>query len=112
LRISVISAIRILNFTEKKEEWSTRNERFLVKARRSGIKNIFFGQVTILKTSKEINEKTDQGKSKLKISDLSKLARTEFILSIDVRTNGGKVAFNMAESCKNRDYKKVNAAIS
>jgi hypothetical protein len=63
--MSDISAIRVLNFTGKKGEWSTWGEKFLDKARRSGIKNIILDKVTISKTNKEINEKTDEGKSKL-----------------------------------------------
>jgi hypothetical protein len=45
--------------------WS---EKFLAKGIRSDIKDIL-GKVTIPKTNEEINEKTDEEKSKLKISD-------------------------------------------
>jgi hypothetical protein len=83
----------------------------LDKARRSGIKDILIGKVTITKINKEINEKTDEGKSKLKIFDLNELAYTELILSIDVRTSSSKVAFNMVEGCKNKDYAEGNAAM-
>jgi hypothetical protein len=58
-----ISAIRVLKFTGKKEEWLTWNEKSLAKARISGINNILLGKVTIPKTNEEINEKTDEGKS-------------------------------------------------
>jgi hypothetical protein len=50
------SAIRVLNFTGKKEEWSLWSEKFLAKARRSGIKDILLGKLTIPKTNDEINE--------------------------------------------------------
>ena len=95
--MSDISAIRVLNFTGKKEEWSTWSEKFLAKARRSGIKDVLLGKVSIPKTNEEINEKTDEGKIMMKIFDLNELAYTELILSIDVRTSSGKVAFNMVK---------------
>ena len=88
--MSDISAIRVLNFTGKKEEWSTWSEKFLAKARRSGIKDVLLGKVSIPKTNEEINEKTDEGKIMMKIFDLNELAYTELILSIDVRTSSGK----------------------
>jgi hypothetical protein len=66
-----ISAIRVLNFTGKKEEWSTWSEKFLAKARRSGIKDVLLGKVSIPKTNEEINEKTDEGKIMMKIFDLN-----------------------------------------
>jgi hypothetical protein len=85
--MSDFSAIRVLKFTGNKEEWSTWNEKFLAKARIYGIKDILLGKVTIQKNSEKINEKTDEGKSKLKISDVNELAYIELILSINVRIN-------------------------
>ena len=110
--MSDISAIRILNFTGKKEEWLTWSEKFLAKARRSGIKNFLLGKVKILKTNEEINEKTDEGKVMMKIFNLNELAYTELILSIDVRTSSGKLTFNMVKGCKNKDYTEGNSAMA
>ena len=110
--MSDISAIRVLNFTGKKEEWSTWSEKFLAKARRSGIKDVLLGKVTIPKTNEEINEKTDEGKIMMKIFDLNELAYTELISSIDVSTSSGKVAFNMVRCCKNKEYTESNAVMS
>jgi hypothetical protein len=59
--MSAISFIRILNFTGKKQELLTCSEKFLVKARRSGVKYILLDEVTIPKNNEEINEKTDEG---------------------------------------------------
>jgi hypothetical protein len=99
-----IRALRVLNFTGKKEELSTWNEKLFAKARRSGIKDFLLGKVIILKNNGEINEKADEGRIKIKISDLNDLAYTELILSIDSRTSSCKVAFNMVKGCKNKDY--------
>jgi hypothetical protein len=68
--MSNVSAIRVLSFTGKKEKWSTWSERFLAKTRISGTKDIFLGKVTIPNTNGEINEKTDERKPKLKISNV------------------------------------------
>jgi hypothetical protein len=73
----------------------TWSDKFLAKAKRSGIKDILLGKLTIPKINQEINDETDEGKYKLKISNLNELAYTELILSIDVRTSSGKVAFRI-----------------
>jgi hypothetical protein len=94
---------------KKKEKLSTWREKFLLKARRSGIKDILFGKVTIPKTNEEINYRNDEEKSTLKISDLNELAYTELILSINIRTISGK---EEVVKGKNKDYIEVNAAMA
>jgi hypothetical protein len=61
-------------------EWSIWIEKFWDKERRSGIKDILLGKV-----NEEINEKYDEWKSKLKITNLNELAYKELFLLIDVR---------------------------
>ena len=41
-----------------------------------------------------------------------KIAYTELILSIDFKTNNGKIAFNIVKGCKSKDHPHGNAAIS
>jgi hypothetical protein len=48
----------------------------------------------------------------LKIFNLNELAYTELILSIDVKTSSGKIAFNMVKGCKNKDYTEGNATMA
>jgi hypothetical protein len=36
-------AIRVLHFSGRKEEWPSWNEKFLAKAKRSGIKDLLLG---------------------------------------------------------------------
>jgi hypothetical protein len=43
------SAIRVLNFSGRKEEWPSWNKKFLAKAKRSGIKDVLLGKVEIPK---------------------------------------------------------------
>jgi hypothetical protein len=41
------SAIQVLNFSGKKEEWPSWNEQFLAKAKLFGIKDLLLGKVEI-----------------------------------------------------------------
>jgi hypothetical protein len=44
------SAIRVLNFSGRKEEWPSWNETFLAEAKRSGIKDVLLEKVEIPST--------------------------------------------------------------
>jgi hypothetical protein len=39
--MSDLSAIQVLSFSGSKDEWPTWSEKFLAKAKRSGIKDVF-----------------------------------------------------------------------
>ena len=90
----------------------TQNEKFLDKVRRSDIKGILLGKLTIPKTNEEFNEKADEGKKMMKIFDYHELAHTELVLFINVKTSSGKVVFNGIKRCKNQEYIEGNSAIS
>jgi hypothetical protein len=60
-----------LSFSGSKDEWPTWSEKFLTKAKRSGIKDVLLGKVLILKSSEVFDEKTDEGKRMLGIIDLN-----------------------------------------
>ena len=107
-----ISAIRVLNFSGKKDDWASWSEKFLAKAKRSGIKDVLLGRVQIPKTLDFVDEKTEEGKKQLKIIDLNELAFTELILSIDVSSSAGKIAFGLVKSCKTKEYEDGNAALA
>jgi hypothetical protein len=64
-----LSAIRVLSFSGSKDEWLTWSEKFLAKAKRSGIKDVLLGKVFIPKSSELFDEKTDEGKRMLRIID-------------------------------------------
>jgi hypothetical protein len=108
--MSDLSAIRVLNFSGRKEEWPTWSEKFLAKAKRSGIKDVLLGKLQIPKTSEELEEKSEEGRRMMKNADLNELAFTELILSIDVSNSSGKIAFGILKSCKTKDYEDGNAA--
>ena len=64
--MSDLSAIRVLNFSGRKEEWPTWSEKFLAKAKRSGIKDVL---LQIPKTSEELEEKSEEGRRMMKNAD-------------------------------------------
>jgi hypothetical protein len=70
------SAIRVLNFSGRKEEWPSWNEKFLAKAKRSGIKDELLGRVEIPSSLDVIDEKTEGGKRLMRITDLTEIAFT------------------------------------
>ena len=106
------SAIRVLNFSGRKEEWPSWNEKFLAKAKRSGIKDVLLGKVKIPTSLDVIDEKTEEGKKLLRIADLNEIAFTELILSIDVSNSNGKIAFGIVKSCKSKEFEDGNAALA
>jgi hypothetical protein len=98
------SAIRILNFPGRKEEWPSWSETFLAKAKHSGIKDVLLEKVEIPTSLEVIDEKTEEGKRLSRITDLVEIAFTELILSIDVSNSNGKFAFGIMTSCKTKEF--------
>jgi hypothetical protein len=56
------------------------------------------GKVLIPKSSEVFDRKTDEGEIMLKIIDLNEMAFTELLLSIDVSSSSGKIAFGIVKS--------------
>ena len=54
-----ISAIRVLNFSGKKDEWPSWSKKFLAKAKHSGIKDVLLGRVQIPNTLDFVDEKKE-----------------------------------------------------
>jgi hypothetical protein len=48
----------------------------------------------------------------LRILDLNEMAFTELVLSIDVSSSSGKIAFGIVKSCKTKDYEDVHASLA
>ena len=106
------SDIRVLNFSGRKEEWPSWNEKFLANAKRSGIMDVLLGKIKIPTSLDVIDEKTEEGKKLLRIADLNEIAFTELILSIDVSNSNGKIAFGIVKSCKSKEFEDGNAALA
>jgi hypothetical protein len=109
--MSDLSAIRVLSFSGSKDEWPTWSEKFLAEAKRSGIKDVLLGKVLIPKSSEVFDEKTDEGKTILRIIDFNEMTFTELVLSIDVSSISGKIAFGI-KSCKTKDYEDGHAGLA
>jgi hypothetical protein len=105
IKMSDLSAIRVLNFSGRKEECPTWSEKFLAKAKRSGIKDVMLGNLQIPKTSEELEEKSEEGRRMIKNADLNELVFTELILSIDVSNSSGKIAFGILKVERRRIMK-------
>ena len=106
------SAIRVLNFSGRKEEWPSWSEKFLAKAKRSGTKDVLLGKVQIPSSFEVIEEKTEEGKKLMRIIELNEIAFTELILSIDVSSSNGKIAFGIVKNCKSKEFEDGNAALA
>jgi hypothetical protein len=48
----------------------------------------------------------------LRIIDLNEMAFTELVLSIDVSSSSGKIAFGIVKSCKTNDYEDGHAGLA
>jgi hypothetical protein len=110
--MSDFSAIWVLNFSGRKEEWPSWSDKFLAKAKRSGIEDVLLGRVEIPTSLDVIDEKTDEGKRLMRITDLNEIAFTELILSIDVSNSKGKIAFGVVKSCESKEFEDGNAALA
>ena len=104
-----LSAIRVIPFYGKSDEWPTWSEKFLAKAQRYGFKDVLLGKVTIPKTDEVFNVESEERKKMMMTADLNELAYTELILSKDDKTSSGKVACNLVKACKTKDYVDGNA---
>jgi hypothetical protein len=48
----------------------------------------------------------------LRVIDLNEMAFTELVLSIDVSSSSGKIAFGIVKSCKTKDYEDDHAGLA
>jgi hypothetical protein len=107
-----LNTIRVIPFYGKVDEWPIWSERFLAKSRHFGFKDLLLGKLSIPKVDENFDEGTESGKKKSIAIEMNEIAYTELILSIDVKTSIGKVAFNLIKGCKSKYYPDDNAAIA
>jgi hypothetical protein len=86
--------------------------RFLTSSGRFGFKDLLLGKLSIRTVDEEIDEGTESERKRAMNIELNEIAYTELILSIDVKTRSEKVAFNLIESCKRKDFPDGNAAVA
>jgi hypothetical protein len=97
--MTYLSAIRVITFYGKSDEWPIWSEKFLAKAKRYDFKDVLLGKATIPKTDEAFNVESEEGKKMMMAADLSELAYTEVILFLEDKTSSGKVAFNLVKAC-------------
>jgi hypothetical protein len=107
-----MNMIRIIPFYGKVDEWPIWSERFLAKSRRFGFKVLLLETLSISTADENFDEGIKSGKKKSIAIEMNEIAYTELILSIDVKTSSGKVAFNLIKGCKSKDYSDGDAAIA
>jgi gag-polypeptide of LTR copia-type len=105
-----LNTIRVISFCGKVDEWPNWSEKFLAKAKRYGFKDLLLGKLSIPKLDDVFDEILEEGKKMMKVIELNEIAYTELILSIDMKTSNGKIAFNIVKGCKTQDYPDGNAA--
>jgi hypothetical protein len=69
-------------------------------------------KLSIPTVDEKFHEGTESGKKKSIAIEMNEIAYTKLILSIDVETSSGEVAFNLIKGRKSKDFPDGNAAIA
>jgi hypothetical protein len=70
------------------------------------------GKFIIPKSSEVFDEKIVEGKRMLRIIDLNEMSFTELVLSNDVSSSSGKMAFGIVKGCKTKHYEDGHAGLA
>ena len=100
------SAIRVILFSGKPKDWLAWMEKFLAKARRKGLKEIYLRDSTkkipTANELKNLDETKPAEKLLINLARSNEDAYAELIMSIDTSTTAGMVAFRIVASTKTR----------
>jgi hypothetical protein len=86
--------------------------KFKAKAKRYGFKDVLTGKLSILKADEEFDKDSDMGKIMLNAIEFNKVAYTEPLLCIDVKTRNNNIAFTIVKGCISKDHPDGNTAIT
>jgi hypothetical protein len=92
LKMIDLNKIRVIPLCGKVDVWPVWSDRFFVKSRHFGFKDLLLGKLSIPAADEEIDEGSESGKKKSVIIKLNEIAYTQLIPLIDVKTSGRKVA--------------------
>jgi hypothetical protein len=112
---TIETAIRVVTFSGRKDDWITWDEKFQARARRRGYGDILLGDKSALDDANfaALSESDSTHSKQLKLRQLNELAFDDLILSMETGTSNGKVAFNLVRSAKNRStFKHGDAALA
>jgi gag-polypeptide of LTR copia-type len=105
---NIDTAIRVILFSGKHNDWFDWEEKFLARAKRKGLKALYIGKPEDVPVTSKTNLTSDEAK----LVELNEIAYSELIMSIDTSTAAGKVAFGLVKASKSKDYPDGNAATS
>jgi hypothetical protein len=97
-----LSAIHVIPFYRKSDEWPTWSEKFLSKAKHYDFKDILLEKSIIPMTDEVFDVESEEAKTKMIVADLNAFAYIELILLIDDNTSSGKVVFNLVKDARVR----------
>jgi hypothetical protein len=104
-------SLKVITFSGKKRDWDAWEEKFLVKAKRKGNKELLQGKLTVPSDSEVLDPDDDEDQAKIGIQEKDELAYGGLILLMDTRESAGKVAFNKVKRSKSSDYPDGNAKV-
>ena len=70
------------------------------------------GKSSIFKSNGVCDDDSDDGKKKVEMAEMNEVAYSEIILSIELITGNGKIAFNLIQGCKTKEYVDGNVTMA
>ena len=103
-----IKTLRVIAFSGKEADWHFWSKKFLAKARRSGFRDILLGNSTVPKEDEDVSA----DKTKEKLREQNELGFEELLLSMDINSSAGKVAFNVVDRATSDDSPSGSSALA
>ncbi len=104
--------IWIITFDGSASSWSDWEVKFLARGQRKGFSGILKGTDKALPASTVIDEKTAAGKLEKQNRNVNNYAYKELLLSIQTKTDKGRVAFHIVVGSVSMDLLDGNAAVA
>jgi len=104
--------IRIIAFDGSASSWSDWEVKFLARGQRKGFSGILKGTDKAPPASTVIDEKTAAGKEEKRCRDGNNYAYEEMLLSIQTKTDEGRVAFHIVTGSVSTDLPDGDAALA
>ena len=102
--IDYYASSKMMMFTGKKD-WLTWSEMFLVRANQKGYKSLLVDSSVVIPKTAQVTL-TDEEK---KIKKLNENAYGDLLSALDLKKDGGKVAFSIIRGTKDTEYEEGNA---
>ena len=107
----VDKTLKLPRFSGKQEDWQIWSEKFLIRAKRKGYKDLLLGKVIIPKDDESSTDaRTDAEMDAIR--ELNELAFEEIEMGIDTEKKAGRVAFDYVRMSKTDDYTDGNCKMA